>query len=189
MARGFLLYCATFYAAMAVSADPLQNVKTTQPAASVPSIPPTGVLILVVGALVFWGMRAERQRQRSRSADLSRVAASLGFTFEIDKPREFPNLRRLTPPNWKILSVRNVLRGYCGDVEVIGFDCIEKHRNNRSAIPDTQTTLACFRIQGITLPWFSVTRDTSQNWLPPLALIFGGRPFETFSPRSSSASS
>jgi hypothetical protein len=56
---------------------------------------------------------------------------------------------------------------------VISFDCIEKHRNNRSPTPDTQTTLACFRMQGKTLPWFSVTQDASQNWLPPLALIFG----------------
>jgi hypothetical protein len=116
MARGFLLCFATFYAAMAISADRGQNVKAPQPAASVPSIPPIGVLILVVGALVFWGLRVERQRQRSRSADLPRLAASLGFTFEVDKPREFPNMQRLSPPNWKILSVRNVLRGYRGDV-------------------------------------------------------------------------
>lgn len=32
MARGFLLYCATLYAAMAVSVDPDQYVKAAQPA-------------------------------------------------------------------------------------------------------------------------------------------------------------
>jgi hypothetical protein len=86
------------------------------------SIPPTGLLILVVGALVIWGLRVERQRQRRRAEELTRLAISLGFTFELNKPLDFPDMQRLSPPNCQIRSVRNVLRGFRGDVEVLSFD-------------------------------------------------------------------
>ena len=136
------------------------------------SIPPTGLLILVVGALVIWGLRVERQRQRRRAEELTRLAASLGFTFELYKPLDFPDMQRLSPPNCQIRSIRNVLRGFRGDIEVLSFDCIQHYRNNR-IISDPKTTLACFRMHGKKLPWFSVTPDTTQNWLPTRALIFG----------------
>lgn len=136
------------------------------------SIPPTGLLMLVVGALVIWGLRVERRRQQRRTQNLSRLATSLGFTFEVQKPLNFPNMQRLSPPNCEIRSVRNVLRGWRGNIEVVSFDCIQYYRNNR-ILTDPKTTIACFRVRGKNLPWFSVTPGTAQSWLPARAVLFG----------------
>src|ERR1017187_3433722 len=142
------------------------------PFGSSPSIA-TGLLILVVGALVAWGLIAERRRQRRRTEDVSRLAAPLGMTFEAEKPGDFPNLQRLCPYDCKLAAVRNVFRGRRSDVEAISFDCIVRCRNAR-IMGDPQTTIACFRMRGKNLPWFSLEPETSHNSLPVRAAIPGG---------------
>ena len=139
---------------------------------SSPSIA-TELLILAVGALVVWGLKTERRRQRRRTADVSRLAASLGLEFEAERPRDFPGLERLLPYGCKLADVRNIFRGWRGGLEAVSFDCIVRCRNTR-IIGDPKTTVACFRMRGKNLPWFSLEPDTSHNMLPARAAIPGG---------------
>src|ERR1035438_9698908 len=95
------------------------------------------------------------------------------MTFEAEKPGDFPNLQRLCPYDCKLAAVRNVFRGRRSDVEAISFDCIVRCRNAR-IMGDPQTTIACFRMRGKNLPWFSLEPETSHNSLPVRAAIPGG---------------
>jgi hypothetical protein len=128
------------------------------------------LVLLVVGGLIAWIKRSERRANRLRAEEVSRLAVSLGYAFEAEKPRDFPDLQRLGASNRRLSAIRNMLRGRRGNVEVMIFDCIESYKVGRRSDP---TTIACFRLRGKNLPWFSLETSTAQNRLPMSAFLFG----------------
>ena len=130
------------------------------------------LIAAVMGVVLLWLARISRKWERSRTEDLRSLAASMGFTLELRKPQDFPNMKRLCPDGCVVRSVTNIIRGRRGDLEVVAFDCFESYRNRLKG-DNNRETFACFRRCGKKLPWFSLAPGKLPSRLPVLAAIFG----------------
>jgi hypothetical protein len=165
--RLYLAFCAALFLAERIGGDYLPR----HPFAENWKLP-VGPVVLVCLGLIVWVAVVSVRQERRRRGDLSRLAASLGWTFEANPrgswahwPRDFPDLHCLCPRGFEFLGVSNVLRGRRDDVEVITFDCTVGPRDSRSrGIP--VTTVVCFRMPGKNLPWFYLEPHTMHTWVP-----------------------